>query len=472
MAKVFAGMGMATIVALSAGSARADSGDLFYLSCREDEGLATGDCDPSLLDLDDHTDEGLAKAFAVAFTPDQTRVYVTSADSNALVIYDLAVGGELRWRGCWDDAAGNGVCELGALPMLKQAYTVTVAGSSVYVLSSDGASLLRFAWNPSLQRLLLQQCFSDYPLPAHDCLGSGLPWPECYGCERTDGLHGGRQIVVAPDGGSLYVVSKARDIPDEDENADDALVRFSIDATSGALTRRRTYVDVGATSYNPNWYEAQGLNGAHGVAVSSDSRWIYVVGSEDHAVAGFEWVGGELQSRGCWHDFGVAAGCGRTLPHLRGARSIAFRPGDDTNLFVAASEEHAIQQLTHTNGQLMDAGCASRAQGTGCTVVPELGYPHFIAALGDDVYVANRSSDTVTWLSIAGSLALEGCVADEDVPMGVGPFESCDRQPGLVGVHSLTISPLGNYVYAISGTVSGTDGHDNAIVTFDRQYWN
>jgi 6-phosphogluconolactonase (cycloisomerase 2 family) len=84
------------------------------------------------------------------------------------------------------------------------------------------------------------------------------------------GYSGANALVVSPDGAHVYLASRA----------DDAVVAFSRDSTSGDLTNIDSEFD--------NTAGVDGLDAAEAIAVSPDGKSVYVAAEEDDAVAVFE----------------------------------------------------------------------------------------------------------------------------------------------------------------------------------------
>jgi streptogramin lyase len=112
------------------------------------------------------------------------------------------------------------------------------------------------------------------------------------GCGSTqEGLGGAFDVAVSPDGASVYVVSQF----------DDAIVWFAREAATGALTPLGCISDVGLSSCGST---AQGLGRPTGVAVSPDGASVYVVSDADDAIVRFtrNTVTGALTDAGCKED--------------------------------------------------------------------------------------------------------------------------------------------------------------------------
>jgi fibronectin-binding autotransporter adhesin len=127
---------------------------------------------------------------------------------------------------------------------------VSPDGAHVYVASRISDSLARFTRNQTTGAL-------TFYTAAYDGYGG------------VDGLDGARAVAISADGLHVYVASQI----------DDAVAVFSRNTSTGALA----FVECHKDSETG----IDGLNTADGLAVSPDSRHIYIAGYDDDSVTLF-----------------------------------------------------------------------------------------------------------------------------------------------------------------------------------------
>jgi DNA-binding beta-propeller fold protein YncE len=264
------------------------------------------------------TQQGLSDVRAIVVSPDGKNVYTASSDDDAVAIFarDPSTGA-LTPKSCVGDA-GSSKCPTTAQG-LNGATGIAISpdGASVYVVGGDADAIVTFARDPSTGALASQGCFED----------AGQDH-----CPTTQGLDGADGVTVSPNGRSVYVVSYA----------DDALVRFDRDVTTGALTPRGCIGDAGQSNCGPT---AQGLGDAVAVAVAPDGASVYVTGNDDSDIARFDrdTSTGALTSHGCFSDTGQSI-CGATTAGLGGARALA-PSADGKSLYAVASGDNTVVSL-------------------------------------------------------------------------------------------------------------------------------
>ena len=98
------------------------------------------------------------------------------------------------------------------------------------------------------------------------------------GCDQSAaGLEGAKSVAVSPDGKSVYVAAAWAP----------ALVRFERDPATGALTPKGCITDT--IVEDPECAQkTYGLSGAESVAISPDGKSVYVAGTVENTVVGFE----------------------------------------------------------------------------------------------------------------------------------------------------------------------------------------
>jgi DNA-binding beta-propeller fold protein YncE len=225
------------------------------------------------------------------------------------------------------------------------------------------------------------------------------------GCLSDDGSQGcgdipgdpfnhPRDVVVGPDGTSVYVASY-----------DSGTISHFFAAAAGQLTWDGCVSDDGSGGFCADIPgTGSPLAGANGVAVSADGASVYVTsfgpGTVSHLFAAPH---GQLTWDGCVSDDGSGGSCadvpGSTTP-LAGASEVAVSP-DGSSAYVSAVSSGAIVAFTTpSTGQLTYQGCVASAGGNGCSDVPGgvLVDPYGLAVSpdGKSLYASATESASVT----------------------------------------------------------------------------
>src|SRR6185295_8185543 len=137
---------------------------------------------------------------------------------------------------------------VGGVDGLARARGIAVSpdGRTVYVAGGDDDALAIFSRNSSTGALTFVGVVRD-------------------GVGGADGLDGVQDVVVSTDSERVYVVSET----------DDSLAVFARDTTTGLLT----FLEL----FRTNTAGVEGLDAAHGVALSADGRNVYTVAVLDDA---------------------------------------------------------------------------------------------------------------------------------------------------------------------------------------------
>ena len=240
---------------------------------------------------------GLMGAGGLTASPDGKHLYVTSTSdalaaftrdprypaTGALSLVEVETDGVLGVDGL-DGATG---------------VAISPDGRNLYVAAAVDDALAAFTRYPATGGLSFVEAEKD-------------------GVGGVDGLNSARGVSVSPDGHNVYVASQT----------DDALAAFTRNPATGALSFVEAEKDgVGGVD---------GLNGAHGVAVSPDGRHVYVASISDALVAFTRNpTTGTLNFVEAEKD-GVGGANG-----LDGARGVTLSD-DGKHVYVASSEDDAV----------------------------------------------------------------------------------------------------------------------------------
>jgi 6-phosphogluconolactonase (cycloisomerase 2 family) len=296
------------------------------------------------------------------------------------------------------------------------------------------------------------------------------PGQSCPGAAA--GLAGAEAVAVSPDGGSVYVA------------AGEDLVELARDRTTGALRPAlspSTFSCIGARPDSPCATKDASLSGADAVAVSPDSRFVYVGSSNTATVGAFHRgrngvllplarsLRGPKRSTysGCLAGIPLAgipqSSCAGRVLALNGVDALAMSP-DGRELYAVSSglepgkDSLVTLQRDPRSGGLRPLqetpGCVQSLPGSGCPALAGLEGASAITISPDGrfVYVAsevsgavrgfkrNRTAGVLTPLLGRGGCVSSGNRADDDV--------SCEEKaPQLAGARSLAVSPDGRELY-------------------------
>jgi DNA-binding beta-propeller fold protein YncE len=350
---------------------RTGPSELTYEDCFADQGRH---------DCRDIPHDSINSAAGVAISPDGESVYVTSGQrTNAITRFKRGSSGRLVYRSCLANGgahAGTGGCSKPPRNSLdsNEAIAVSPDGRSVYVASSDSDSITRFDRRPS-GALKYRGCVSN---------GGGR------GCRnpKHDSLGGAFDVVVTPDGGSVYVASLGGD----------SITRFTRGPT-GALTYKGCYANGG--EHGCRKPDRNSLGGADAVVASPDGTSVYVASLGAASVTRFSRSpGGRLEFGGCIANWG-SHGCRRLDQNaLNAAGGIAASP-DGESVYVTSMTGPTInggvgavsQFKRRTDGSLSPRGCFADGGKYECAApaLNSLGSPASIAVSpdGGSVYVGS-----------------------------------------------------------------------------------
>lgn len=249
-------------------------------------------------------------------------------------------------------------------------------------------------------------------------------------------------IVVSPDGGSVYVASRA-------SNAVSVFNRAAGGQLTWAGCVSATGTD-GACAPLPNEAIAGDLGR---LAISPDGRSLYATAYGSNSVLAFNRAeGGQITYAGCVSANGTSGACGTVGPALTQPDAVAVSPDGKSVLVGGRTANSVVSFSRQAGGQISFASCVADT-GAGCVDLP--GEPitgAFGIAFSPDgasVYVASSGSDSLSVFAYGptvGTLTFAGCASDS------GTNGVCADLPGepLKDARGVVVSGDGTSVYTAS----------------------
>jgi len=321
------------------------SGELTYIdSLYEDDVTPSG------------TVDGLDGAEAVAVSPDGAHVYVTGYADGAVAhfVRDPATG-ILTWKAVHKDGSLGGSADglLGASHL-----SFSPDGAHLYVAGFVDDAVAVFGRDTNAA----SPGFGDLTFLAAVFDGGG----------PVDGLDGAQWVEVSPDGKNVYVAS----------GVDKAVAAFTRDPASGLLTFLQVAKD-GLAGVN-------GLDGASSLAVSGDGRHVYATGQAEDAIAIF--ARQDLTGLLTWIDMVVDGTAG--AEGLDGATGVRVS-GDLRFVYVLGFSEDALAVYTRDEATGLLAFLEVHRDGFGA--IDGLARGNEIAVSADDqhLYIAGQNDDAI-----------------------------------------------------------------------------
>jgi len=378
---------------------------------------------------------------AIAVSPNGKNVYVASSRSNAIAIFrrDPRTGTLTQGAGVAGCIAARGVdgCALATGLAGPNSVTVSPDGKNVYATSLASNTVVLLRRNPSTGSLTQlgngAGCIANVATP---------------GCATGRALAGPDIVAVSPDGKSVYVGAFRGS----------ALALFSRDPSTGALTQPADttgcIVDVPATGCTP----ALALANPEGIAVSADSKSVYVTAPGSNAVDAFTRntsTGALTQATdgsGCIASSALV-GCALGV-QLGGADAVVVSP-NDANVYVTSLTSDSVTAFSRTStGQLAQlsgtSACLINLLAVGCSLARELSGPEGLAVSPDgaNVYASAYFSAA---LDVLNRNAASGAVTQKPRAPGclvASPPPGCLPGRALLGASSVVVSPDAKNVYS------------------------
>lgn len=342
---------------------------------------------------------------AIAISPDGRNVYVASALSDAIAVFDRnPVTGALTQpkgkAGCVASVVGHakGVARGCGLAIgLDGANSVAVSpdGRDVYATSHGSAGVVTFIRNRRTGRL------RQLPPSASGCIaGTSTP-----GCTAGRGLKWPDVVVVSPDGKNVYV----------GDFAGSGVLSFSRAGKAGALTQLSGTAGCITEAGAEGCAKGIALDHVEGMAINPSGSTVY-------AAAAF---------------------------------------GSAISILQREPATGALTQATDGNGCIAVeavSGCAQGYQFSGINAL-------VVSPKGGNVYATSLTSNSVTMFrrTEAGGLAQPARPEGENIPEGLGNPEGCLvylRSPGcsfgraMSVPEGLALSPTGDNLY-VTAFISG-----------------
>lgn len=406
---------------------------------------------------------------AVAISPDGRNVYVASALSGAIAVFDRnPVTGALTQpkgkAGCVASivAHAKGAAQGCGLAIgLDGANSVAVSpdGRDVYATSHGSAGVLTFIRNRRTGQL------RQLPPSASGCIaGTSTP-----GCTAGRGLKWPDVVVVSPDGKNVYV----------GDFAGSGVISFSRAGKAGALTQLpgsegciteageegctqgREMDHVEGMAINPSGttvYGAAAFGSAISILQRNTSTGALTQASNPNGCITVEAVGGCAQG----YQF---AGVNALVVSPKGGNVYATSLTSNSVTMFRVTAEGGLAQPARPEGENIPAGlgnpegCLVYLRSPGCSFGRAMSVPEGLALspAGDNLYVSAFISGAMDVLdrnlrsgAVTQKPGERGCLASPKVG-GCGP----GRALGLTG--SVVVSPDGRNVYSTSQESSAVD---------------
>ena len=373
---------------------------------------------------------------ALAVSPDGRNVYVASAKSDAIAVFERKrESGELSQR---DGAAGcvsAKVAGCGKAVALDHPNSVVVSpdGDNVYATSLGSDAITVFERDPSTGALTQAGCIANAPIA---------------GCATGRALDGPDVVRVSPDGRNVYVGAFFGN----------AIATFGRDRKTGALTQPGGAGGCIAATAADGCATGIALNAPEGLALSHDGASVYAATAVSNALVVLDRdpatgaLSQATDGSGCITNADLA-GC-TTGVQLEGANAVVVSY-DDEDVYVTSLISNSVTSFTRVpSGELTQqsgtSACVIYLLAVGCSLGRALDAPEGLSVSpdGESLYAAAFGSGAVDVFNrdtAAGWLIQKsgrpGCITASRTP-------DCTRGRKLDQASSVIVSPDGRNVYA------------------------
>lgn len=255
--------------------------------------------------------DALDNATSAAIPPDDENLYISAADTDAVITLNRAADGALSSPTCIDQAAGP-PCALNA-PSLTVPNDLGVDNAGVYATSSAGGGNIQ-----------------HFPRAVDGSLSVG----GCYGgapCNVTSGVANPAEVALSGDGKSAYVAALGSDVLTHLDRS-----------PAGALTFRGCF---GAVPTGPCTNKMGALFDPNAVSVSPDGTSVHTAANSGPIASFAREPDGSLTYAGCLSASPApASDCAGMSPGLSGASAL-WSPNATTVYATAASSIFARYKI-------------------------------------------------------------------------------------------------------------------------------
>lgn len=355
-----------------------------------------------------------------------------------------AVGGPAQKpgkAGCVSDSGTAGACARGVALVHPNSVAVSPDGKNVYVASEDSNAVAVFDRDGATGAL------TQKPGTAGCVSQDGTAGA----CARGVALNAPLDVVVTPDGKSVYVAAALSD----------AVAVFDRDPGTGALTQKPgTAGCVSETGTAGLCIDGLALDNPIALAVTPDGRNVYAgsLNSDAVAVLGRNGTTGALNPAGCVSQLGTG-GCLQANA-LIDPRAVAVSP-DGKQTYVASFAVTTLDRST-TTGELTGrsgmAGCIGGVAPNGCRPANAIREPRGITMSpdGGNMYVSSENSNSLAVLdrdpltgTVTQKAGTDGCTSLD------GSGGACRVGTAFDDPERAVVSPDGLRVYVAMGRSNG-----------------